>query len=85
MIGYAKGDVISESSAKAARYGIRLHSVADYAATFQRKGFKARAAERAPQDHPGSCEARSAMSAATCCISAWMHLFDASNSGPPNR
>lgn len=35
MIGYAKGDVISESSANAARYGIPLHSVADYAATFE--------------------------------------------------
>ncbi len=35
MIAYAKGDVIRESHANAQRYGIGLHSVADYAATFQ--------------------------------------------------
>ncbi len=35
MLGYAKGDVIPESRGNAERYGIRLHSVADYARTFQ--------------------------------------------------
>jgi len=35
MLGYAKGDVIPGSRANAERYGIRLHSVADYARTSQ--------------------------------------------------
>lgn len=35
MISYAKGDAIAESRANAQRFGIDLHSVADYAATFR--------------------------------------------------
>lgn len=34
-LGYAKGDVIPESRANAERFGIHLHSVADYARTFR--------------------------------------------------
>ncbi len=34
MLGYAKGDVIRESRANADRFGVRLRSVADYAASF---------------------------------------------------
>jgi uncharacterized protein YbjT (DUF2867 family) len=35
MIACAKGDAIPEAQANAARYGIRLHSVAEYAAQFR--------------------------------------------------
>lgn len=35
MLDYAKGDVIPESRANADRFGIYLHSVADYARTFR--------------------------------------------------
>ncbi len=34
MIGYAKGDVIPGSQETVRRYGVTLHSVSDYAATF---------------------------------------------------
>lgn len=34
MIAYAKGDVIPGSQETARRYGVKLHSVSDYAATF---------------------------------------------------
>ncbi|PYT69495.1 MAG: hypothetical protein DMG39_18280 [Acidobacteria bacterium] len=36
MIGYAKGDVIPGSLETARRYGVTLHTVADYAATFRK-------------------------------------------------
>jgi uncharacterized protein YbjT (DUF2867 family) len=36
MIGYANGDAISDSLETAHRYGVRLHSVSDYAATFRK-------------------------------------------------
>ena len=36
MIGYAKGDVIPGSLDTARRYGVTLHSVSDYAATFRK-------------------------------------------------
>jgi uncharacterized protein YbjT (DUF2867 family) len=36
MIGYAKGDVIPDSLETARRYGVRLHTVSDYAATFRK-------------------------------------------------
>lgn len=35
MLGYAGGDVIADSRATAERYGIRLRSVGDYAASFE--------------------------------------------------
>jgi NADH dehydrogenase len=35
MIGYARGDVIPEAHANAERFGIKLHSVAEYARTFR--------------------------------------------------
>ena len=35
MIAYAKGDVIPQGRANAERYGVRLRSVAEYAATFR--------------------------------------------------
>jgi uncharacterized protein YbjT (DUF2867 family) len=35
MIGYAKGDVIPGSQETARRYGVTLHTVRDYAATFR--------------------------------------------------
>lgn len=35
MIGYARGDVIPEAHANAERFGVKLHSVADYARTFR--------------------------------------------------
>lgn len=35
MLGYARGNEISEARANAERYGIRLRSVADYARTFR--------------------------------------------------
>lgn len=34
MIAYAKGDIIPSSLETARRYGVKLHSVSDYAATF---------------------------------------------------
>jgi uncharacterized protein YbjT (DUF2867 family) len=34
MIGYAKGDMIAASLETARRYGVRLHTVSEYAATF---------------------------------------------------
>ena len=36
MISYANGDTISDSLETAHRYGVRLHSVSDYAATFRK-------------------------------------------------
>lgn len=36
MIGYAKGDVVPGSLDTARRYGVSLHSLADYAATFRK-------------------------------------------------
>ncbi|HEX8766184.1 MAG TPA: NmrA family NAD(P)-binding protein [Candidatus Acidoferrum sp.] len=36
MIGYAKGDVIHGSAETARSYGVTLHSVSDYAATFRK-------------------------------------------------
>jgi uncharacterized protein YbjT (DUF2867 family) len=36
MISYAKGDVIPASPETARRYGVTLHSVSDYAATFRK-------------------------------------------------
>jgi uncharacterized protein YbjT (DUF2867 family) len=36
MISYAKGDVIPDSLETARRYGVRLHSVSEYAATFRK-------------------------------------------------
>lgn len=35
MLAYAQGDVVAEARANAERFGIRLRSVADYAATFR--------------------------------------------------
>jgi len=34
MLGYARGDAIPEAHANAERFGVKLHSVADYARTF---------------------------------------------------
>jgi hypothetical protein len=36
MIGYAKGDAIPGSLETARQYGVTLHSVSDYAATFRK-------------------------------------------------
>ncbi|MBZ5514079.1 MAG: NmrA family NAD(P)-binding protein [Acidobacteriia bacterium] len=35
LLGYVRGDVIPEAQANAARFGIKLHSVAEYARTFR--------------------------------------------------
>jgi uncharacterized protein YbjT (DUF2867 family) len=41
MLGYARGDVISDAGRNAAHYGVHLHSVADYASTFTARAVMA--------------------------------------------